>query len=99
MKLSSHTCFCTEVPYFIFVDDSARPHRTSAIEEFLERDDIVRIDYPTYFSDLNRIKHAWNAFERRLAARLYPFGERQTTALTTDDAPGQMATLASRTVR
>ncbi|GFS98963.1 transposable element Tcb2 transposase [Trichonephila clavipes] len=31
-------------PDFIFMDDSARPHRTLAVEELLESEDITRMD-------------------------------------------------------
>ncbi|GFX46150.1 transposable element Tcb2 transposase, partial [Trichonephila clavipes] len=33
-------------PDFIFMDDNARPHRTLAVEELLESEDITRIDWP-----------------------------------------------------
>ncbi|GFU76783.1 transposable element Tcb2 transposase [Trichonephila clavipes] len=31
-------------PDFIFIDDNARPHRTLAVEELLESEDIIRMD-------------------------------------------------------
>ncbi|GFT92910.1 transposable element Tcb2 transposase [Trichonephila clavipes] len=44
-------------PYFIFMDDNARPHRTLAVEKLLESEDISRMDWPAYSPDLNPIEH------------------------------------------
>ncbi|GFU56480.1 transposable element Tcb2 transposase [Trichonephila clavipes] len=65
-------------PDFIFMDDNARPHRTPAVEELLESEDITRMDWPAYSPDLNPIEHVWNALGRRVAARLhYPENTQQ----------------------
>ncbi|GFX29458.1 transposable element Tcb2 transposase [Trichonephila clavipes] len=53
------------------MDDNARPHRTLAVEELLEREDINRMDWPAHSPDLNPIEHVWDALERRIAARLH----------------------------
>ncbi|GFW91740.1 transposable element Tcb2 transposase [Trichonephila clavipes] len=58
-------------PDFIFMDDIARPHRTPAVEELLESEDISRMDWPAYSPDLNPIEHVWDALGRRIAARLH----------------------------
>ncbi|GFW61220.1 transposable element Tcb2 transposase [Trichonephila clavipes] len=58
-------------PDFIFMDDNARPHRTLAVEELLESEDITRMDWPAYSLDLNHIEHVWDALGRRIAARLH----------------------------
>ncbi|GFX83194.1 transposable element Tcb2 transposase [Trichonephila clavipes] len=58
-------------PDFIFMDDNARPHRTLAVEELLEREDITRMDCSAYSPDLNPIEHVWDALGRRIAARLH----------------------------
>ncbi|GFW88535.1 transposable element Tcb2 transposase [Trichonephila clavipes] len=58
-------------PDFIFMDDNARPHRTLAVEELLESEDITRMDWPAYSPDLNPIEHVWDALGRRIAARLH----------------------------
>ncbi|GFT27891.1 transposable element Tcb2 transposase [Trichonephila clavipes] len=44
-------------PDFIFMVDNARPHRTLAVEELLESEDITRMDWPAYSLDLNPIEH------------------------------------------
>ncbi|GFW27610.1 transposable element Tcb2 transposase [Trichonephila clavipes] len=53
------------------MDDSARPHRTLAVEKLLESEDITRMDWLAYFPDLNPIEHVWDALRRRIAARLH----------------------------
>ncbi|GFW67895.1 transposable element Tcb2 transposase [Trichonephila clavipes] len=58
-------------PDFIFLDDNARTHRTLAVEELMEREDITRMDWPAYSPDLNPIEHVRDALGRRIAARLH----------------------------
>ncbi|GFT80643.1 transposable element Tcb2 transposase [Trichonephila clavipes] len=58
-------------PDFIFMDDNARPHRTFAVEELLESEDITRMDWPAYSPDLHPIEHVWDDLGRRIAARLH----------------------------
>ncbi|GFU32747.1 transposable element Tcb2 transposase [Trichonephila clavipes] len=53
------------------MDDNARPHRTLAVEELLENEDITRMDWPAHSPDLNPIEHVWDALGRRFAARLH----------------------------
>ncbi|GFV25519.1 transposable element Tcb2 transposase [Trichonephila clavipes] len=66
-------------PDFIFMDDNARPHRTHAVEELLESEDITRMDWSAYSPDLNPIEHVWDALGRRIAARaLTSSGEHPT---------------------
>ncbi|GFW31207.1 transposable element Tcb2 transposase [Trichonephila clavipes] len=44
--LFPHVCLFRSAigPDFIFMDDDARPHRTLAVEELLELEDITRMD-------------------------------------------------------
>ncbi|GFW65355.1 transposable element Tcb2 transposase [Trichonephila clavipes] len=58
-------------PDFFFMDDNARPHRTLAVEELLESEDITRMDWSAYSPDLNPIEHVWDALGRRFAARVH----------------------------
>ncbi|GFV61335.1 transposable element Tcb2 transposase [Trichonephila clavipes] len=53
------------------MDDNARPHRTLAVEEMLEIEDITRMYWTAYSLDLNLFEHVWDAFGRRIAARLH----------------------------
>ncbi|GFY36318.1 mariner Mos1 transposase [Trichonephila clavipes] len=53
------------------MDDNARPHRTLAVEELLESEDITQMDWPAYSPDLNPIEYARDALGRRIAARLH----------------------------
>ncbi|GFU46189.1 hypothetical protein TNCV_2155281 [Trichonephila clavipes] len=39
------------------MDGNARSHRTLAVEELLESEDITRMDWPAYSSELNPIEH------------------------------------------
>ncbi|GFU91192.1 transposable element Tcb2 transposase [Trichonephila clavipes] len=58
-------------PDFFFMDGNARPHRTLAVDELLESEDITRMDCPAHSPDLNPIEHVWDALGRRIAARLH----------------------------
>ncbi|GFW90588.1 transposable element Tcb2 transposase [Trichonephila clavipes] len=53
------------------MDNNARPHRTLAVEELLESENITRMDWPAYSPDLNPIEHVWDALGRCIATRLH----------------------------
>lgn len=59
-------------PDFLLMDDNARPHRALLVDEFLENEDIRRIDWPARSPDLNPIEHVWDALGRSIAARNPP---------------------------
>ncbi|GBN43219.1 Transposable element Tcb2 transposase [Araneus ventricosus] len=59
-------------PEFILMDDNARPHRALLVDEFLESEDIRRMDWPARSPDLNPIEHAWDALGRAIATRNSP---------------------------
>ncbi|GFW34683.1 transposable element Tcb2 transposase [Trichonephila clavipes] len=40
-------------PEFLFMDDNARPHRANIVKEYLQSEDITRMDWPAYSPDLN----------------------------------------------
>ena len=44
-------------PQFILMDDNARLHRTRVVEEYLQQETIVRLDWRAYSHDLNPIEH------------------------------------------
>ncbi|UYV72833.1 hypothetical protein LAZ67_10000923 [Cordylochernes scorpioides] len=52
-----------------FMDDNARPHRARLVNEYLQSDNIRRMDWPARSPDLNPIEHAWDALGRRIGAR------------------------------
>ncbi|GFX18344.1 transposable element Tcb1 transposase [Trichonephila clavipes] len=57
---------------FLFMDDNARPHRAKIVDECLQSENITRMDWPAYSSDLNPIEHVWDMLGRRIAARQPP---------------------------
>lgn len=59
-------------PEFVLMDDNARPHRSYAVCDTLESEDITRMTWPPYSPDLNPIEHAWDALGRRVASRTMP---------------------------
>ncbi|GBO43813.1 hypothetical protein AVEN_192355-1 [Araneus ventricosus] len=56
-------------PEFILMDDNARLHRALLVDEFLESEDIRRIDWPATSPDLNPIERVWDALGRAIAIR------------------------------
>lgn len=59
-------------PEFILMDDNARPHRALLLDEFLESEDIRRMDWPSRSPDLNPIEHVWDGLGRAIASRNPP---------------------------
>ena len=56
-------------PDFILMDDKARPHRAHVTDAYLERETIVRMDWPARSPDLNPIEHAWDMLQHAVSAR------------------------------
>ncbi|GFT93296.1 transposable element Tcb1 transposase [Trichonephila clavipes] len=54
---------------FLFIDDNARPHRANIVDEYLQLEDITRMDCPADSPDLNPIEHVWDMHGRRIAVR------------------------------
>ncbi|GFT52909.1 transposable element Tc1 transposase [Trichonephila clavipes] len=51
---------------FILMDDNEKPHRVLLVDEFLESEDIRRINWLARSQDLNPIKHVWDAMRRTI---------------------------------
>ncbi|GFT32584.1 transposable element Tc3 transposase [Trichonephila clavipes] len=56
----------------LFMDDNARPHRANIVDEYLQSEDITRMDWPAYSPDLNPIEHVLDMLGRLIAARQPP---------------------------
>ncbi|GBM58914.1 hypothetical protein AVEN_80714-1 [Araneus ventricosus] len=59
-------------PEFILMGDNARPHRALLVEEFLESEDIRRVDWPVRSPDHNPIEHVWDALGKAIETRNPP---------------------------
>ena len=54
------------------MDDDAHPHRASILNEFLQSEDITRMEWPAFSPALNPIEYVWNMLGRRIAVRQLP---------------------------
>ncbi|GFX08393.1 transposable element Tc1 transposase [Trichonephila clavipes] len=59
-------------PEFILMDDNERPHRALLVDEFLESEDIRRMDWLARSPDLNPIEPVCGAVGRAIATRNPP---------------------------
>ncbi|GFU08336.1 histone-lysine N-methyltransferase SETMAR [Trichonephila clavipes] len=56
---------------FLFMDDHARYHHANIVDECLQSEDITRMDWAAYSTDLNPIEHVWDMLSRLIAARIF----------------------------
>ena len=54
---------------FIFMDDNARPYRARMVEDCLQQETIIRVDWPARSPDLNPIDHIWNLLQLAILRR------------------------------
>ena len=47
-------------------DDNARSYRACVVDAYLHEQDIIRMDWAPYRSDMNSIEHIWDQFGRGL---------------------------------
>ncbi|GBL99184.1 Transposable element Tc1 transposase [Araneus ventricosus] len=59
-------------PEFILMDDNARPYRALLVDDFLESEDIRRMDWTARYPDLNPTEHVWDDLGRAIATRNPP---------------------------
>ena len=51
---------------WLLTDDNARPHRACVVDDYLHEQDIIRMDWTPYRSDMNSIEHIWDEIGRGL---------------------------------
>ena len=51
------------------MDDNARPHGAHVTDAYLERETIVRMDWPARSTDWNPIEHVWDMLHHAVSAR------------------------------
>ncbi|GFT24738.1 hypothetical protein TNCV_2856641 [Trichonephila clavipes] len=61
----------TGVPYGVDLNN-VRPYIALLVENLNEDETMQRIEWPTWFSDLNRIDYVWDTFRRRITTRPMP---------------------------
>jgi len=59
-------------PGFLLMDDNARPHSAQLVDDYLEGEDIRRMDWPARSPDLNPIEYIWDALGKAIASRHPP---------------------------
>lgn len=62
---------------FVFMDDNARPHRSQAVNQYLETQGIRRLEWPAMSPDMNPIEHVWDMLSRAIHSRRNPPRTRQ----------------------
>ena len=61
----------------ILQDDNARPHRAAVVNDFLQHQQVVRMDWPANSPDLSPIEHLWDVLGRAIRRNHPPPGNQQ----------------------
>ena len=51
---------------WLLADDNARPHRDWVVDAYLHEQDIIRMEWAPYRTDMNSIEHIWDEIGRGL---------------------------------
>ena len=54
------------------MDDNSRPHRAHAVNDFLQDNDIARLEWPACSPNMNLIEHARDRLKRALYGQVDP---------------------------
>jgi len=68
--LMPHALPLLQQPGAIFQHDNARPHAARLTREFLTRNNVQTLPWPSNSPDMNAIEHIWDALDRRLRNRV-----------------------------
>lgn len=82
--------------HFVLMDDNAPIHRARAVNNFLEEEGIVRMEWPARSPDLNPIEHLWDQLQRAVRALPNPPQTVQQLAQALQRAWGDIAQEAIR---
>ncbi|GFY13666.1 transposable element Tcb1 transposase [Trichonephila clavipes] len=53
---------------FVFMDDSTRPHSANIVNECLQSEDTIRMDWSAFSPDFNPVEHVWDLLDQRVVA-------------------------------
>ncbi|GFY40183.1 transposable element Tc1 transposase [Trichonephila inaurata madagascariensis] len=72
LHLSKIAAWSAVGPDFLFIDDSARLHRSFKVSDKPQIVTILRMLWSAYLPDLNRIEHTWDVLDRGSSQRIIP---------------------------